>query len=157
MEPLSFVVQRRRDSLPDIWLSCKTPASGYILAIRFSRRCGALTRALQRDYPPGDSSKRRGPTYRFFLVRRLFLRVGGNEKLADVRSAGSIGATLVVVLTLTLPVGVSVVFVRMRMGSFRVRFLRRVESLAAAKRLQNAKVSVVDGALIGSASRRKEE
>jgi len=56
---------------------------------------------------------------------------------------------LVVVLTLTLPVGVSVVFVRMRMGSFRVRFLRRVESLPAAKRLQNAKVSV-DEALIGA-------
>jgi hypothetical protein len=35
--------------------------------------------------------------------------------------------------------------------------LRRVESLPAAKRLQNAKVSVVDGALIGSASQRKEE
>ena len=60
MEPLSFVVQRRRDSLPDIWLSCKTPASGYILAIRFSRRCGTLTRALQRDYPPGGLFEEEG-------------------------------------------------------------------------------------------------
>lgn len=61
------------------------------------------------------------PIYRFF-VRRLFLGVGATEKLADVRSAGIIGATLVVVLTLTLPVGVSVVLVRMRKGSLRIRF-----------------------------------
>ena len=52
---------------------------------------------------------------RFYLVRRLLLRVGTTEKVDDVRSAGSIGAALVVVLTLTFPVGVNVVFVLMRM------------------------------------------
>lgn len=64
-----------------------------------------------------------GLVYRFF-VRRLFLRVGSAEKVAEVRSAGSIGAALTVVLTLTFPEGVNVVFVRMRMvGSLRCRFL----------------------------------
>lgn len=52
---------------------------------------------------------------RFYLLRRLLLRVGTTEKVDDVRSAGSIGAALVVVLTLTFPVGVNVVFVLMRM------------------------------------------
>lgn len=52
--------------------------------------------------------------YRFFFRRRFFLVVGSTEKVDDVRSAGNIGATLVVVLTLTFPAGVSVVFVRMR-------------------------------------------
>jgi len=52
---------------------------------------------------------------RFYLVRRFLLRVGTTEKVDDVRSAGSIGAVLVVVLTLTFPVGVNVVFVLMRM------------------------------------------
>ena len=52
---------------------------------------------------------------RFYLVRRLLLRVGTTEKVDDVRRAGSIGAALVVVLTLTFPVGVNVVFVLMRM------------------------------------------
>lgn len=51
--------------------------------------------------------------YRLF-VRRLFLRVGSAEKVAEVRSAGSIGAAFTVVLTLTFPEGVNVVFVRMR-------------------------------------------
>jgi hypothetical protein len=60
-----------------------------------------------------------GTDYRFFFVRRLFLWVGAtgtSEKVDDVRIAGSIGATLVVVLTLILPAGVSVVLVRIRMG-----------------------------------------
>ena len=55
--------------------------------------------------------------YRLLFVRRLFLRVGSAEKVAEVRSAGSIGAAFTVVLTLTFPEGVSVVFVRMRMVS----------------------------------------
>jgi hypothetical protein len=50
--------------------------------------------------------------YRLF-VRRLFLRVGSAEKVAEVRSAGSIGAAFTVVF-LTFPEGVNVVFVRMR-------------------------------------------
>lgn len=41
--------------------------------------------------------------------------VGTIEKVDEVLRAGSIGAALTVVLTLTLPDGVSVVFVRMRM------------------------------------------
>lgn len=53
--------------------------------------------------------------YRLFFVRRLFLRVGSVENVAEVRSAGSIGAAFTVVLTLTFPEGVNVVFVRMRM------------------------------------------
>jgi hypothetical protein len=53
-------------------------------------------------------------SYRFF-VRRLFMCVGSAEKVAEVRSAGSIGAAFTVVLTLTFPEGVNVVFVRMRM------------------------------------------
>jgi len=40
--------------------------------------------------------------------------VGSAEKVAEVRSAGSIGAAFTVVLTLIFPEGVSVVFVRMR-------------------------------------------
>src|SRR5918997_3280332 len=52
-------------------------------------------------------------SYRFF--RRLFFVVGSTEKVDDVRSGGSIGAALTVVLTFTLPDGVSDVFVRMRM------------------------------------------
>ena len=52
------------------------------------------------------------------------MRVGSAEKAAEVRSAGSIGAALTVVFTLTFPEGVNVVFVRMRMdGSFRCRLL----------------------------------
>jgi hypothetical protein len=43
------------------------------------------------------------------------LGVGTTEKVADVLSEGSIGAILVVDLTLTFPAGVSVVLVRMRM------------------------------------------
>jgi hypothetical protein len=43
------------------------------------------------------------------------LRVGNAEKVAEVRSAGSIGAALTVDLTLTFPEDVKVVFVRMRM------------------------------------------
>ena len=53
-------------------------------------------------------------SYRFFVLRCLFLRVGSAEKVAEVRSAGSIGAAFTVVLTLTFPEGVNVVFVRMR-------------------------------------------
>jgi hypothetical protein len=52
--------------------------------------------------------------YRLLFVRRLFLGVGTTEKVAELRSAGTIGAGLTVVLTLTFPDGVSVVFVRMR-------------------------------------------
>jgi hypothetical protein len=62
-----------------------------------------------------------GIDYRFFFVRRLFLWAGAagtSEKVDDVRIAGSIGATLVVVLTLILPAGVNVVLVRIRMGNF---------------------------------------
>ena len=55
--------------------------------------------------------------YRLHFVRRLFFRVGSAEKVAEVRSAGSIGAAFTVVLTLTFPEGVSAVFVRMRMVS----------------------------------------
>jgi hypothetical protein len=43
------------------------------------------------------------------------LRLGATEKFVDVRSVGSIGATLTADLVLTFPAGVSVVFVRMRM------------------------------------------
>jgi len=52
--------------------------------------------------------------YRFFLVRRLFVVVGTIEKVEELLRAGSIGAGLRVVLTLTFPDGVNVVFVRMR-------------------------------------------
>ncbi len=74
----------------------------------------------------GRIAKKR-PDYRFFFVRRLFLGVGASEKLVDVRNAGSIGAALAVVLTLTLPAGVNVVFVRMRMRFLpvRLRVVRR--------------------------------
>ena len=54
------------------------------------------------------------PAYRLLFVRRLLLGVGTTEKVAELRSAGSIGAGLTVVLTLTFPEGVIVVFVRMR-------------------------------------------
>ena len=54
------------------------------------------------------------PDYRLLFVRRLLLGEGTIEKVAELRSAGSIGAGLTVVLTLTFPDGVSVVFVRMR-------------------------------------------
>ncbi len=47
-------------------------------------------------------------------MRRLFWGVGTNEKVEDVRSAGTIGAAFTVVLTLILPEDVNVVFVRMR-------------------------------------------
>jgi len=63
------------------------------------------------------------PAYRFFFVRRLFLRVGTAEKVVEARSAGSIGAAFMVVLTLTLPDGVSVVLVQMRMIPPKVRLL----------------------------------
>jgi hypothetical protein len=43
--------------------------------------------------------------------------VGSAEKVAEVRSAGSIGAAFTVVLTLTFPEGVSVVLVWMRTNS----------------------------------------
>ena len=74
---------------------------------------------------PGGKSEKNAPIlfgvdYRFFFVRRLFLWAGAagtSEKVDDVRIAGSIGATLVVVLTLILPAGVSVVLVRIRMGN----------------------------------------
>lgn len=59
--------------------------------------------------------------YRFF--RRLFFVVGSTEKVEDVRSGGSIGAALTVVLTFTFPDGVSDVFVRMRMVSPKIRLL----------------------------------
>ncbi len=70
-----------------------------------------------------DKSRRvaSGPYYLFF--RRLFWGVGTNENVEDVRSAGIIGAAFTVVLTLTFPEGVSVVFVLMRMISPRVRCL----------------------------------
>ena len=50
-----------------------------------------------------------------FFRRRLFLGGGTAEKVAEVRSAGSIGAALTVVFPLTLPDDVRAVFVRMRM------------------------------------------
>ena len=74
-----------------------------------------------RNEQRGEADPLAGPwqfvwtAYRFFFTRLLFLRVGTIEKVADVRSAGSIGAALVVVLILTFPAGVSVVLVRMRM------------------------------------------
>ena len=49
--------------------------------------------------------------------------MGSTEKVDDVRSAGIIGAALTVVLTLTLPDGVSDVFVLMRIVSPKIRFL----------------------------------
>lgn len=52
----------------------------------------------------------------YFLRRLLFLRVGASEKVDDVLSGGSIGAILVVVRTLTFPVGVRLVLVRIRNG-----------------------------------------
>ena len=55
------------------------------------------------------------PFYRFFLVRRFFMIVGTIEKVDELLRAGNIGAGLTVVLTLTFPDGVNVVFVRMRM------------------------------------------
>ena len=75
---------------------------------------------------PGGKSEKNAPIlfsfgHRFFFFRRLLLWVGASgtsEKVDDVRIAGSIGATLVVVLTLILPAGVSVVLVRIRMGNF---------------------------------------
>jgi len=60
-----------------------------------------------------------GVNYRFFFVRRPFLRawtVGTSEKVDDVRIAGSIGATLLVALALILLTGVSVVRLRIRTG-----------------------------------------
>ncbi len=56
----------------------------------------------------------------FFFVRRLLLRIGTAEKFVDVRSLGSMGATLTVDLVLTVPALVNVVFVRMRMVPSRV-------------------------------------
>jgi hypothetical protein len=47
-------------------------------------------------------------------LRRLFWEVGTNEKIEDDRSVGIIGAAFTVVLTRTLPEGVRVVFVRIR-------------------------------------------
>lgn len=53
--------------------------------------------------------------YRF--LRRLFFGgVGTSEKVEDVRTAGSIGAAFVVVLTLNFPEGVMVVLVLIRMA-----------------------------------------
>jgi hypothetical protein len=55
----------------------------------------------------------RGLSYRLF--RRLFFgALGTSEKVDEVRIAGSIGAAFVVILTLTLPEGVMVVLVLMR-------------------------------------------
>lgn len=48
---------------------------------------------------------------------------GSTEKVDDVRSAGSIGATLTVVFTFTFPDGVSEVFVRTRMVPPKIRLL----------------------------------
>ena len=93
----------------------------------------------RRERPIG----KRGQIYRFFFVRRLFLGVGTNEKLVDVRSAGIIGATLVVVLTLTLPAGVSVVLVRMRKGFLRIGF--RVSWRAYPRRGDSKRRGTGDG------------
>ncbi len=52
--------------------------------------------------------------------------VGTIEKVDELLRAGSIGAGLTVVLTLTFPDGVNVVFVRMRMVPPNVGSLRTV-------------------------------
>jgi len=52
--------------------------------------------------------------------------VGTSEKVDELLRAGSIGAGLMVVLTLTFPDGVNVVFVRMRMVPPKVGSLRTV-------------------------------
>lgn len=93
-----------------------------------------------------QATKRRAPIYRFF-VRRLFLGVGTTEKLADVRSAGIIGATLVVVLTLTLPAGVSVALVRMRKRFLRIFVLRSPGELTRGEVTPNGKGRAVNGVL----------
>jgi len=49
--------------------------------------------------------------------------VGSTEKVDEVRSGGSIGAALTVVLTFTFPDGVSEVFVRTRMVPPKIRLL----------------------------------
>jgi hypothetical protein len=49
--------------------------------------------------------------------------VGSTEKVDEVRSGGSIGAALTVVLTFTFPDGVSEVFVRMCMVPPKIRLL----------------------------------
>jgi hypothetical protein len=69
---------------------------------------------------------RPAPFYRFFLVRRLFVVVGTIEKVDELLRAGSIGAGLTVVLTLTFPDGVNVVLVRMRMIPPNFRWLHKV-------------------------------
>ena len=70
-----------------------------------------------------DKSRRVASGAYYLFFRRLFWGVGTNENVEDVRSAGIIGAAFTVVLTLTFPEGVSVVFVLMRMISLRVRYL----------------------------------
>lgn len=52
--------------------------------------------------------------------------VGTSEKVDELLRAGSIGAGLMVVLTLTFPDGVNVVLVRMRMVPPKVGSLRTV-------------------------------
>jgi hypothetical protein len=74
-----------------------------------------------------DKSRRVASGAYYLFFRRLFWGVGTNENVEDVRSAGIIGAAFTVVLTLTFPEGVSVVFVLMRMISLRFAiFARRV-------------------------------
>ena len=58
--------------------------------------------------------------------------MGSAEKVAEVRSAGSIGAALTVDLTLTLPDGVSVVLVRIRMVPPSIELLRNTSSLPSS-------------------------
>ena len=81
-----------------------------------------------------------GPTlpdsyYRFFF-RRL-LRVGTAEKVVEVRSVGSIGAALTVVLIFIFPDGVIVVPVHMRIlySSVSSRHLRVYPETGKTKKL----------------------
>ncbi len=97
----------------------------------------------------GRIAKKKRPDYRFFFVRRLFLGVEASEKLVDVRNAGSIGAALAVVLTLTLPAGVNVVFVRMRMRFLPGSSSRRPEGLPIEKGLQTARAGAARRARLG--------
>ena len=93
-------------------------------------------------------------SYRLLFVRRLFLGVGTTEKVAELRSAGTIGAGLTVVLTFTFPEGVNVVFVRMRMVPPKVGSLWIV-SLPESREIQSCPLLVSGYFLTDTYSRLK--
>src|SRR5215210_6663485 len=105
--------------------ACLRPGSSG-RTLREQRRCGwsyacaaaapgKSSTALRRTVGADQSRRVACPALSYLFFRRLFVVVGIIEKVDELLRAGSIGAGLTVVLTLTLPDGVNVVFVRMRM------------------------------------------